>query len=34
MIDSRGAGIKHKRLGGQSLGYKNICTKILNELEM
>lgn len=27
-------GIKHKRLGGQSLGYKNICTKILNELEM
>jgi len=27
-------GLKHKRIAGESLGYKNICTKILNELNM
>eukprot|EP00040_Diaphanoeca_grandis_P021989 m.117649 g.117649 ORF g.117649 m.117649 type:complete len:639 (-) comp28593_c0_seq3:314-2230(-) len=27
-------GIKHKRIAGESLGYKNICTKILNDLNM
>lgn len=27
-------GIKHKRLSGQSLGYKNICTQILNGMDL
>lgn len=26
-------GVRHKRIGGQSLGYKNICSKILNDLQ-
>jgi hypothetical protein len=27
-------GIRHKRMSGPALGYKNICTKILNELNL
>lgn len=27
-------GVRHKRIGGSSLGYKNICTKVLNELNL
>lgn len=27
-------GIRHKRITGPSLGYKNICTKILSELSL
>eukprot|EP00039_Didymoeca_costata_P030836 m.31657 g.31657 ORF g.31657 m.31657 type:complete len:613 (+) comp8335_c0_seq1:239-2077(+) len=27
-------GVRHKRISGQSLGYKNICSKILGELEL
>eukprot|EP00051_Salpingoeca_urceolata_P000845 m.36549 g.36549 ORF g.36549 m.36549 type:complete len:644 (+) comp11032_c0_seq1:94-2025(+) len=27
-------GVRHKRLAGQSLGYKNICSKILNEINI
>jgi MAP/microtubule affinity-regulating kinase len=27
-------GIRHKRIGGPSLAYKNICTKLLNEMNM
>eukprot|EP00045_Choanoeca_perplexa_P009187 m.87635 g.87635 ORF g.87635 m.87635 type:complete len:607 (+) comp14787_c0_seq1:264-2084(+) len=27
-------GIRHKRIGGPSLAYKNICTKVLNEINL
>eukprot|EP00730_Choanoeca_flexa_P005513 TRINITY_DN11963_c0_g1_i5.p2 TRINITY_DN11963_c0_g1~~TRINITY_DN11963_c0_g1_i5.p2 ORF type:complete len:618 (+),score=95.81 TRINITY_DN11963_c0_g1_i5:3871-5724(+) len=27
-------GIRHKRIGGPSLAYKNICTKVLDEIQL
>eukprot|EP00054_Salpingoeca_dolichothecata_P025443 m.178174 g.178174 ORF g.178174 m.178174 type:complete len:954 (-) comp25357_c0_seq3:66-2927(-) len=27
-------GVRHKRIGGSALGYKNICTKVLNEMNL
>eukprot|EP00041_Stephanoeca_diplocostata_P018777 m.396994 g.396994 ORF g.396994 m.396994 type:complete len:177 (-) comp21118_c0_seq6:173-703(-) len=27
-------GIKHRRISGESLGYKNVCTKILGDMQL